>query len=384
VGSNIYRLLFTGAPIASTEPAQSITDAGGLAFAPLTFGIYGDIPFAPDIDGDGDLDLASGETLAFNDGSGRFEPILLLRAGTGMVCAGDIDGDGDADLVTTEEFQVLLALNDGTGRNFATRTIPIGSNPVAASIADLDGDGDPDIVTANRLSFDATNNISILQNVGNGNFAAGRNYATDRGTTGVVCADLDGDGDLDVLTVHEVTTPLLEGSVVSLTNHGDATFSVSGRAVIGRSARHPAAGDLDGDGDTDIAVACRTSLSLLYNQAVPPPSRDTNENGLPDECEDAPFHRGDPSGDGISNIADALFLLHALFLGGKEPGCLDSADADDDGTLQVSDAIFILGFLFLGNFEPPSPGPPGAPCGRDTASPDDLRDLGCKSYEPCA
>lgn len=97
----------------------------------------------------------------------------------------------------------------------------------------------------------------------------------------------------------------------------------------------------------------------------------------------APFHRGDPDGSGVANLADPVFLLEHLFLGGPEPTCLESADANNDGSVDISDAVFLLGFLFVGGEPPPSPGPPGRPCGREPDFWDSQIGLGCQSYPRC-
>lgn len=69
------------------------------------------------------------------------------------------------------------------------------------------------------------------------------------------------------------------------------------------------------------------------------------------------FRRADANRDGGVDIADSIFTLTHLFLGGRKPSCMDSADANDDGRIDISDAIFTLGFLFGGS---QSPAPPGA------------------------
>jgi hypothetical protein len=81
------------------------------------------------------------------------------------------------------------------------------------------------------------------------------------------------------------------------------------------------------------------------------------------------FVRGDPNGDGSFNITDPIFVLGFLFLGGPEPSCAKTADADDSGgPLNLTDAIFLLNWLFLGG---PNPRPPFPDC-RPDPTPDGL------------
>jgi hypothetical protein len=65
------------------------------------------------------------------------------------------------------------------------------------------------------------------------------------------------------------------------------------------------------------------------------------------------FRRGDANGDGGVDMADAIFTLDFLFLGGAAPGCEKAADANDDGSVNVSDPTATLAHLFMGD-EPPS------------------------------
>ncbi len=91
-------------------------------------------------------------------------------------------------------------------------------------------------------------------------------------------------------------------------------------------------------------------------------SRDCNRNSIPDECDLEVFVRGNSNDDGTLDIADPVFTLAHLFLGGTPPPCSDAADANDDGAVDISDAVYTLDFLFRGGPEPPPPGPrvPGA------------------------
>lgn len=89
------------------------------------------------------------------------------------------------------------------------------------------------------------------------------------------------------------------------------------------------------------------------------------------------FRRGELNEDGEMNIGDPVSLLGFLFLGGKHPGCLRSADANDDGNIDISDVTTTLSFLFLGGVELRAPGP--FACGLDES--DD--NLDCESYLPC-
>ncbi len=79
------------------------------------------------------------------------------------------------------------------------------------------------------------------------------------------------------------------------------------------------------------------------------------------------FRRGDASGDGRLDVADAVKILVHLFRD-ADIACPDGADVDDDGAVAITDAISFLDFLFRGGAQPPAPGPT---CGEDP-TPDGL------------
>lgn len=89
------------------------------------------------------------------------------------------------------------------------------------------------------------------------------------------------------------------------------------------------------------------------------------------------FTRGDSNADSALDIADAIFNLGYLFLGGEEPPCLDAADTDDSGVVDITDAVYLLTYLFLDGPRPPEPGL--GPCGTDPTA----DELACESYEGC-
>jgi hypothetical protein len=144
--------------------------------------------------------------------------------------------------------------------------------------------------------------------------------------------------------------------------------------------------DVDGDGDLDLLPAApqEQELNVFMNQTAAPTSGDRDGDGSPDECARPLFHRGDASGDGELDVSDGLCLLQLLFLAQGELPCLEAADANNDGQVDCSDAVFLLGYLFMGTPPPPAPGPPGLPCGPDPDPPGSAGRLSCWSYPPCA
>ncbi len=117
------------------------------------------------------------------------------------VFSADLDGDGDLDLATanvgTDDVSVLLNNGDGT---FAAHSVyPVGSFPVSVFSVDLDGDGHLDLAVANSDSRD----LSVLLNNGDATFATHSVYSVGVYPNSVFSADLDGDGDLDLATANQ-------------------------------------------------------------------------------------------------------------------------------------------------------------------------------------
>ncbi len=124
-----------------------------------------------DVDGDGDLDLLTANTsgtvsVRLGNGAARFTASAtapdLPIAPNGYVfdlALGDVDADGDFDLLVTTQGAgprdslgaVVVRLSDGTGR-FRPLVTPradpaVGAEPWRVALGDLDGDGDLDLLT---------------------------------------------------------------------------------------------------------------------------------------------------------------------------------------------------------------------------------------------
>ena len=124
----------------------------------------------------------------------------------------DLDGDGDRDLVTltySAAYRFAVSLNGGSG-DFGPQTlIPALSQPIFMledlAAHDVDADGDVDLVVASITAP----RLTVLRNFGNGTFEVLGDLATDTSNPlhGPVIADLDADGDLDLVVSEGGATP---------------------------------------------------------------------------------------------------------------------------------------------------------------------------------
>jgi hypothetical protein len=223
---------------------------------------------AADVDGDGDTDLLfgnHGQNFLFINAGGRFVDQTHVRLPavsdlTQDLEAGDVDGDGDLDLVVGNVDHNRLLLNDGRGFFAdAPERLPLRAaieETREADLADVDGDGDLDLYFANvPFVAGADPQDRLLINDGRGWFAdqtAARIGRESRYTLDAEFADVDRDGDLDLVTanlndVKPYRVSLNDGTGV----FKDATSSVFPSGLTGQGIDAEVA-DFNGDGRLDI------------------------------------------------------------------------------------------------------------------------------------
>jgi len=64
---------------------------------------------------------------------------------------------------------------------------------------------------------------------------------------------------------------------------------------------------------------------------------------------------GDPTRDGIINIADVLFLINYLYKGGEAPDPAETGDVTCDGITNIDDVVFLINYLYKHGPAPPDP-----------------------------
>ena len=245
-------------------------------------------------------------------------------------------------LDTAHVWSFTSVVYDGSG-TFAPQSVyGAGDGPVSVFSADLDGDGDLDLVAANYSS----NNVSVLLNNGDGTFATHSVYPVGTHPVSVFCADLDGDGDLDLAVANEGSD-----NVSVLLNNGDGTFGSHSDYWVGVSPTSVFSADLDGDGDLDLATANWDphNVSALLNNGD---GTFALQSSYPVGLGPRSVFSADLDGDGdldlavacelacwvsvLLNNGDGTFGSHSGYWVGIAPASVFSADLDGDGDLDLA------------------------------------------------
>jgi len=302
--------------------------------------------YAADVDGDGDTDVlfASGDDdkIAWYenlDGTGSFGPVRAIATdadGASSVYATDVDGDGDTDVLSASEWDDKIAWYEnlsGDGDFGSTRLISYDANrPTSVLAADVDGDGDQDVVSASHDD----DTIAWYENLsGAGDFGPQR-VIFDRahGAQSVFAADMDGDGDTDVLSASKWDDQI--AMYENLDGNGSFEFGKT-ISIEANGASSVFAADVDGDRDLDVFSASSLDNKIAWYE--------NRGDVVGDACDNCPlvpnngqFDEVHP--DGVGDVCDDPDEDAVV---DRWDNCPDDAntdqtDADEDGSGDVCDA----------------------------------------------
>lgn len=228
----------------------------------LLLTIHDVTPFDCDGDGDVDLFLSGGSgacTLLRNDGLGTFTlAATVANVSSRSTVAGDLDGDGDLDLALAPDLLmggVYQLLINGGGGSFSPGPSFGNSSLASVAVFDLDGDGDLDVFYPSSRQLLRNDGGLLFTNVA----ATQLLLPNTVGLVRFVRGDLDGDGDGDFL----FTGSALPDFVVL---HQGNTLTLGPALPTQPLTRTAALADVDRDGDLDVVRGhANSALTLARN-----------------------------------------------------------------------------------------------------------------------
>jgi hypothetical protein len=255
-----------------------------------------------------------------------FAPVVTYDSGgsqASMVTTADVNGDGKPDVVAVNcgacyvvrppaSIAVMLGNGDGSLQPAVTYD-PGGVTPLFVAVADVNHDAADDLVVANRCGTSGCANealVGVLLNRGDGTFEPAMTFGTGgQFASSVAVADLNDDGNADIVVANNCADADCNGSVGVLLGDGDGTFQ--------------------------SAVTYRTGT----NNAVAFTLADVNS----DRALDIIVAGGDPSGSGMGRLGvllangDGTFLTPESFgAGGLLPSAVVAADLNRDGRIDLA------------------------------------------------
>ncbi|GAA4021569.1 hypothetical protein GCM10022409_01550 [Hymenobacter glaciei] len=251
-------------------------------------------------------------------------------------------------LATPRLFQFTAAATGGYGTFSGGSDPSVGANPYNVTVADVDNDGDLDLLSP---TFSGSS-VSVRLNNGSGTFSGGSDPGVGSQPRSVTTADIDGDGDLDLLTANYNAN-----SVSVRFNNGSGIFTGSTNYNVGSQPQSVTTADIDGDGDLDFLVANGASDNVMVRLND---GAGNFSGGSTISVGSLPFNiqTGDVDGDGDLDLLTANWGTFSTtvsirlnngsgtFSGGSDPVMasrprwVSLGDLDGDGDLDLLTANF--------------------------------------------
>ena len=313
-------------------------------------------------DGKMDLLLVPGGIL-FGNGDGTFSaPSPVPQSGPTQGLVGDFNHDGQLDIAALDKggFLTVSLGNKGKFSTPSTDTVGTTTTPAHAIYGDFNNDGKLDQMTVDG---------SILVQFGNGDGTFQSPISSPIASTGIggtVLGDFNKDGNLDLVVLTNQTSNV---EFYVYLGNGNGTFQAG--VPIGASNRWPlagVAGDFNGDGNLDVAVAAQNGTGVdvflgngdgTFKPATTYPTcfagfnfgmaaRDLNGDGHLDiamVCDDFQGGMNVLIGNGDGTFKPAV----AYHAGGDYDASLALGDFNGDGKIDVAISGFTGVTTFLGN-----------------------------------
>ena len=272
-------------------------------------------PVIADVNGDGKPDVLcsyyKGIACWLGNGDGTFQTPPLTKALPNwpvQLAVGDINGDGKPDLVTGYSGGTRVIAMVGNGNGTFQNPTTIGTLAVApvgrTVLADLDGDGNLDVV----VGAWGTNGIGAQFMMGNGNgtFKSPQTLGPGRYTARVAVADVNGDGRPDIIAFPGYGANAAFVGVCWLGN-GNGTFQAGKTFTLNDRYNRPggcSVADINGDGMPDL-VLCSGTVAYSGKLSYMLGNGDGTfqaQKTLPTDAEPSSSAVADLNGDGVPDL----------------------------------------------------------------------------------
>ena len=265
-------------------------------------------------------------------------PVVVTSAspGTFSIVAVDLDKDGDVDLVVASSMNDTVAWYEnigGTGQTWSVHSVTsVADGVVGVNVADVDRDGDVDIISASTLDDKLRWHENLL---GNGVLWSDHTIGVDiDGIIGLVVEDFDQDLDWDIAAVSNLSSQVLWFENTTGDASDGMVHLIAGNAV---GALPLAKGDLDGDGDQDLISGWSGSGVLAWHENVHNEGGSWVNHVLASNLGTLrSIAVDDINGDGVVDVSDMLGIIGAW--GTNDP----IYDIDESGVVAVGDLLVVI------------------------------------------
>jgi hypothetical protein len=316
--------------------------------------------FLVDVNGDGKLDIVTQNadgtiSVLLNKGNGTYKPGTLVTGLSAIyphsvyLTFADFNGDGKMDIAAATEgniTDVYVMLGTGTGTFGAPIQTVTPYYPITLAAADFNKDGKADLLVTTTANG-CTNNFrgyAFLKGLGNGTFTPGAiSCLPYQAPENPVVADLNGDGNLDVVIPYYGNPSGVATGPVVLQGKGNGTFTVLENYYSGTAVLSAAVADFNNDGMLDVVlgngVAFSPSfLSVMFNSTQP-----VSVSPLTQNFGTVTVAAKKPETVILTNNQTKTLAITSITLGGTDPGdftetsnCGVSRKAKADCTITVT------------------------------------------------
>ncbi len=327
--------------VPATPPSTASCSAPSFSTTSFPTGINPTNLAIADFNNDDNADLAvtnqvsNDVSILLGDGNGNFIslPTVAVASGPYSIVAGKFNADNNFDLAVTNSNSnnVSILLGDGMGGFSPATNFFVSAGPISIAAGDINNDGRTDLVVANFGGF-FSGTVSILLGNGTGGFTAGSNIRTRTQPAFVTIAELNGDGNRDILVAN-----FGADSVSTFFGNGSGTFQLNQNIITGSGPVSIELADLGADGIADLIVANYNGDSLTTCSGNSTGNFASCSTNNPVGQNPISVVAADFTGSGTRATATALSgsnlikVLSSNVSVGQNPNAVETADFNEDG-----------------------------------------------------